>query len=92
MVGGTPWSQIYCGNVEFRFGDWRVIFFNDCDELDYTDSVIAPDGRECDPDAWSAAAKAADGSWWQCPLDLLSEEEHRALEILIEGASVMPAA
>jgi hypothetical protein len=47
---GITWDAAYCGNVEFEAEGWRFTIFNDCDELDYTDSVTAPDGRTVDFD------------------------------------------
>jgi hypothetical protein len=39
------WDHVYAGNVAFRLGNgWIVVVFNDCDEWDYIDSIILPDG------------------------------------------------
>lgn len=76
------WAKTYCGVVGFRFGGWLVEFFNDCDELDYTDSIVAQDGRRTDFEDW---AKPGDGAPW-CPLDLLTKQESDALELLLEAA------
>jgi hypothetical protein len=44
-------DEVYAGNVGYRTSNgWTIVVFNDCAEFDYVDSVIAPDGRECD--AW----------------------------------------
>ena len=47
---GETWDECYAGNVEFAFAGWRFTIFNDCDSLDYTDSVTAPDGTTADFD------------------------------------------
>ena len=43
---GLGWDEVYAGNVEFTAKGWRFTLFNDCDSLDYTDSVTAPDGSQ----------------------------------------------
>jgi hypothetical protein len=47
---GESWDEIYAGNVEFDIDGWKITIFNDCDSIDYTDHVTAPDGREADFD------------------------------------------
>lgn len=75
------WERSYCGNVDFWFGDWKVTLFNDCAELDYTDSVTTPDGRQSEFDDWCK------GEFIGCPLNLLDEDEYAALEQLVEQAT-----
>lgn len=75
---GASWKDIYAGDVRFRIGGYTVVIFNDCNELDYVDSAIAPDGREGDFDAWSDAN--------QEPVSLLTELEYQQLENLLERA------
>src|SRR5262252_4731045 len=39
-------QDIYAGNVPYTASNgWRITIFNDCNEWDYLDHVIAPDGR-----------------------------------------------
>jgi DNA-directed RNA polymerase subunit RPC12/RpoP len=39
-------QDIYAGNVPYLASNgWRITIFNDCNEWDYVDRVIAPDGR-----------------------------------------------
>lgn len=45
-----PWQSE--GNIEFVFRGWRATFFNDCGDLDYLDSVTAPDGRTANFEDW----------------------------------------
>jgi hypothetical protein len=46
LTTDEPWAEVYCGNVTFRTSTgWTVVVFNDCDDWDYIDSLIAPDGR-----------------------------------------------
>jgi hypothetical protein len=39
-------QDIYAGNVEYwASNSWRVVVFNDCNQWDYIDQLVAPDGR-----------------------------------------------
>lgn len=39
-------QDIYAGNVSYRASNgWQITIFNDCNDWDYVDHVIAPDGR-----------------------------------------------
>lgn len=78
------WEQAYCGDVAFKVGDWLLVFFNDCNELDYTDSAESPDGREATYKQW--ATELEDPTGWLCPLCHLSSEEQSDLEALLEAA------
>lgn len=46
------WNAQWCGDVPFMLGDWRIEFYNDCDELDYVERVAAPDGRTGEYNDW----------------------------------------
>ena len=47
----TDPQEIYAGNVVYRASNgWTVVVFNDANEYDYIDSVVAADGREIDFD------------------------------------------
>lgn len=41
----ASWDDTWAGNVEFIIGDWIVTIFNDCDSLDYIDSVRSASGE-----------------------------------------------
>jgi hypothetical protein len=69
------WNEVYAGNVEFAIGDWRVIIFNDCNELDYIDSAFAPNRLKGTFDSWS-----------ENPLRYLTTAEQTQLELLLERA------
>jgi hypothetical protein len=75
VEGDKSWSDVYCGDVEFLFGDWRIIVFNDCREFDYVSEATAPDGRTVDFDDWQLDAD---------PVALLTQEELAAMEFLVE--------
>ncbi len=55
---------------------YLVTIFIDAGELDYVDSVIAPDGRDGDYDYWTLHSEAQ-----KDPIDLLSDVEHKRLEL-----------
>ena len=77
---GKSWKDVYAGDVTLRIGDYEVVLFNDCDELDYADSATAPDGRRGEFD-----------QWWEAhaePVSLLTETECAQLEHRIERAPV----
>lgn len=44
------WDEIYAGDVTFWVDGWRITIFNDCDDIDYTDSFVTPEGRSYDYD------------------------------------------
>lgn len=77
MWESSTWDEIYCGNVSFMVGDWTIVFFNDCDEMDYVDHATAPDGRTADYGDLAGSD----------PLDdILTAEEFMALERLLGEA------
>lgn len=78
VLGDTSWSDVYCGDVDFMFGDWRITVFNDCWEFDYVSHATAPDGREGEFDDW----------YPDSPVDALDQEELAAMEFLVEGLTV----
>lgn len=81
LLGDESWRDAYCGNVEYRVGEWLITFFNDCYEPDYVDSATAPDGRTVEYADWFAG----DGSGVD-PIDLLSiAGESNALLTLLES-------
>jgi 2,3-bisphosphoglycerate-dependent phosphoglycerate mutase len=81
VVLGKSWKDVYAGDVRFRIGDYLVVIFNDCNELDYADSATAPDGRRGDFDDWSNANAE--------PVSLLTKLEFQQLENLLESAPVV---
>jgi hypothetical protein len=79
-VGGS-WTEIYAANVEVRIDGYKLAIFNDCNQVDYVDRAIAPDGRESEFDDWWFAHDE--------PVDLLTDEEQDRLETLMEAAQVI---
>lgn len=79
VEGDEAWDEVYCGDVEFLFGNWRVAVFNDCSEFDYVSHATAPDGRTVDFDDWGLD---------EDPVAMLTMEELAAMEFLVEGLTV----
>lgn len=75
---GWPWNRVYAGNVEFAIAGYRVVIFNDCDELDYVDSVITPDDRTGDFEDWYRNGEE--------PVSLLTEAEKQAVVLQLKAA------
>ena len=39
---GKTWDNTFAGDHEWTFeSGWKLVVFNDCDEWDYVDSIIA---------------------------------------------------
>ncbi|WP_028204971.1 DUF7693 family protein [Paraburkholderia nodosa] len=81
-VVGERWSDVYCGDVEVSVAGWAIVIFNDCSDVDYVDSAIAPDGRSVEYSDWFEAA----GAFGADPIDLLSGADENALRELLERA------
>lgn len=69
-VGNQSWEQLYTCHFEVDVEGWRITIYNDCDELDYCERCMSPDGQlwEFDP------GNRTD------PVALLSTWEHQTLE------------
>lgn len=77
---GTSWNEVYAGDAKLRIGDYEVVIFNDCNELDYVDSAIAPDGRTGNFDEWDNSNTD--------PVALLTDAEQSQLQHRLESAPV----
>lgn len=75
---GQSWDDTYAGNVTFLLstGD-TVVVFNDCDGLDYVDSVTLADGR---------TGEFLMGDEHDDPTCLLMPDEQRDLEQRLKAA------
>ena len=76
-VGHESWGGIYAGNFRVLIDGWELLIYNDCDELDYCEECISPDGRR-----WSFDSGARFGT---DPTALLSTWEHHTLEKLLKA-------
>ena len=78
---GCSWNDVYAGNVYVRIDGYELVIFNDCSQLDYVDKATAPDGRRGDFDEWWLSNTE--------PVELMSDDEGRQLEFLLENAPVV---
>jgi len=74
------WDGSFAGNVGFCVDGWTIVIFNDCDEIDYIDNVVSPDGRSSEFGDWGTDEQIG------CPLNLLTNDEMLALEFLVKAA------
>jgi hypothetical protein len=80
VPGGSRWDEDV-GDIQFRFGDWLLTFFNDAGELDYCDSAVSPGPRVRFGDAEEWFQK--DDEPVRCHL---TREEDNSLEQLLSRA------
>ncbi|WP_348775205.1 hypothetical protein [Pseudomonas sp. AL10] len=76
-VGHESWDEIYSGHFQINVDDWQMSIYNDCDQLDYCEKCISPDGRH-----WSFDSGDRFGT---DPIALLSVWEHQMLENLLKA-------
>jgi 2,3-bisphosphoglycerate-dependent phosphoglycerate mutase len=76
-VGNQPWDEVYAGHFPVDVDGWRLSIYNDCDELDYCEEGVSPDGRR-----WSFDSGDRFGT---DPIALLSVWEHQTLEKLLKA-------
>ena len=76
-VGHESWGEIYAGHFQINVDDWQISIYNDCDQLDYCEKCISPDGRH-----WSFDSGDRFGT---DPIALLSVWEHQMLENLLKA-------
>ncbi|WP_422631059.1 DUF7693 family protein [Pseudomonas syringae] len=71
------WDEIYVGLFIVNIEGWCITIFNDCDELDYCDEALSPDGRR-----WSFNSGDRFGT---DPIALLSTWEHENLHRMLKA-------
>lgn len=76
-VGCQSWDEVYAGHFLVDVDGWRLSIYNDCDELDYCEDGVSPDGRR-----WSFDSGYRFGT---DPIALLSVWEYQALEKLLKA-------
>lgn len=76
-VCARTWDELYTGMFMVDVGGWSIMIFNDCDELDYCEACVSPDGRR-----WSFDSGDRYGT---DPIALLSTWEHQTLENLLKA-------
>jgi hypothetical protein len=75
-VGHQSWDEVYAGHFLVDVDGWRLSIYNDCDDLDYCEECVSPDGRR-----WSFDSGDRYGT---DPVALLSVWEHQTLEKLLK--------
>ncbi|MNE88359.1 hypothetical protein D3C80_1856620 [compost metagenome] len=43
-VGSQTWEQLYACHFEIDVEGWRITIYNDCDEVDYCERCVSPEG------------------------------------------------
>ncbi|MCK9435324.1 MAG: hypothetical protein M0R32_11085 [Candidatus Cloacimonetes bacterium] len=72
------WDKVWAGDCVVYVGEWKMVFFNDCDSLDYCQEAVRPDGRKGEISDWYEP--------YQQPLDLLTSFEYEAFERVLKKA------
>jgi hypothetical protein len=71
------WSEIYAGHFHVNVNGWQISIYTDCDDLDYCEECVAPDGRR-----WAFDSGDRFGT---DPIALLSTWEHQTLERMLKA-------
>ncbi|WP_441346737.1 DUF7693 family protein [Pseudomonas simiae] len=71
------WVELYAGMFMVYIEGWSIMIFNDCDELDYCEACLSPDGRR-----WSFDSGDRFGT---DPIALLSTWEHQSLYRMLKA-------
>ncbi|QKL01294.1 hypothetical protein GEV39_07665 [Pseudomonas sp. NY5710] len=74
-VGNQSWEQLYAGHFEVDVEGWRITIYNDCDELDYCERCVSPEGNSWGFDPGDRTD----------PIALLSTWEHQSLERMLKA-------
>ncbi|WP_306299043.1 MULTISPECIES: hypothetical protein [Pseudomonas] len=74
-VGVQAWDEVYAYHFVVDIEGWRITIYNDCDELDYCEQVVSPNGQRWDFDPGARTD----------PIALLSTWEHQSLERMLKA-------
>lgn len=75
--GQASWDEICVGHFVIDVEDWRISIYNDCDELDYCEQCVSPEGR-----CWNFDS----GDRYRTdPIAPLSTWEHQSLERILKA-------
>ncbi|WP_409283044.1 hypothetical protein [Pseudomonas putida] len=74
-IGSQSWEQVYACHFEVDVDGWRITIHNDCDELDYCERCVSPDGQRWHFDPGDRTD----------PIALLSTWEHQSLERMLKA-------
>lgn len=76
-VSQASWDEIYVGHFVVDVEGWLISIYNDCNELDYWEECMSPDGRN-----WSFDSGDRYGT---DPIALLSTWEHQNLHRMLKA-------
>ena len=74
-VGAQTWNEVYACHFVVDVEGWRISIYNDCDELDYCEWCVSPEGQRWDFDPGARTD----------PIALLSSWEHQSLERMLKA-------
>lgn len=74
-IGSQSWEEVYACHFEVDVDGWRITIYNDCDELDYCERCVGPDGQRWYFDPGDRTD----------PIALLSTWEHQHLERMLKA-------
>ncbi|WP_455906612.1 DUF7693 family protein [Pseudomonas monteilii] len=74
-VGDQTWDEVYACHFVVDVEGWRITIYNDCDELDYCEQAVSPEGQRWD----FGSGDRTD------PIALLSTWEHQRLEHILKA-------
>ncbi len=81
----ATWDEVWAGDCGFKAGDWWLVFFNDCDGLDYLSAARSPDGRLGEFGDWKSDEEGEEDRVID-PCWCLTNEENERLEAALEAA------
>jgi hypothetical protein len=76
-AGQHSWDDIYAGHFVVDVEGWRLTIYNDCDELDYCEECVSPEGRR-----WKFESGDRGGT---DPVAFLSTWERQNLEWILKA-------
>ncbi|MNO29485.1 hypothetical protein D3C76_193980 [compost metagenome] len=73
-IGDQTWDEVYACHFVVEVEGWRITIYNDCDELDYCEQAVSPEGQRWHFDSGDRTD----------PIGLLSTWEHQLLEKILK--------
>lgn len=73
-VGVQTWDEVYACHFVVDIEGWRITIYNDCDELDYCEQAVSPEGQR-----WDLGSRDRTD-----PIALLSTWENQRLERMLK--------
>lgn len=74
-LGNQTWDEVYACHFVIDVEGWHITIYNDCDELDYYEQAVSPEGQRWDFDSGDRTD----------PIALLSTWEHQRLERMLKA-------